>query len=511
MLRPILLVSFCLAAGLPAQVIRPSRPVAPAPGDSGSATVVSGFVLDSMTNLPVVGATVVIVGTPYSTTTDPGGRFRFEVDSLPNGVYALGFIHPVLDSLGISLPTRQVSIQHGRSLFVELAVPSMATVLRAACPDSALGDGRGLAMGVVRDAATSAPIPGVRVVFMWTGINVGGSSVLKVPRAASTVTDSSGVYRLCGLPSDTRVTAQARQGTRHTGWIEVAVPANGITMRNFLVGTPRPATPATVAQRPDTGAESGNAVAAGGAGDSTRVAPTTPAAQPAAPPAPLGTAVVTGTVATESGAPIEGAQVLLLGTRLATRTDERGAFRLTGLPAGTQSIEIRQIGYSPRRYAVDLAPGRTSEVAAVLAERATVLESIEVTARAGSAIPGFDERRRRGAGYFMTEEDIEKTNPITTTDLFRMVPGLQVVWTGSDYVVQNSRSMGLGVCPVQYYIDGAPFLSIGGDIDQVVQPYDIEAIEVYKSASDTPVQFQTTGGNPCGTIVIWTKRGGKKK
>lgn len=484
------LLALALLAALPpalaAQGVARPRPAATPPAaDSTGHTIVTGFVIDSMSNLPLSGATVVLSGTTASARTDDGGRFHFVLDSLPDGVYTIGFFHPTLDSLGITPPTRQVAVRRGATAFIELAVPSMTTIVHAICPDSALTQGQGLVLGAVRDAATDAPLSGARVVLMWTGLNVGNTAVVKVPKAMSVLTGTDGFYRACGIPVDTRVTAQARDGKRQSGWIEVKVPSGGLSLRNFLLGTPAVAAAPTAPG--DTGAR---AVAA------------TPAA-----PAPLGTAVLVGTVASTAGKPLEGAQVLLLGTRLAARTDERGAFRLAGLPAGTQSVEIREIGYSPRRFAVDLTPHRESRLRAVLDERAQVLEAIEVRARKGSGIPGFDERQKRGLGTYVTRADIEKRGSINTTDLFRTLPGVQVVWDGSEYVVQMARSTTVGYsCPVQYYIDGTPFLaSSTEDLDNLLRPDDIQAIEIYKSAAETPIEFQGTDGGPCGTIVIWTK------
>jgi Outer membrane receptor for ferrienterochelin and colicins len=465
-----------------------ARASASTPSDTGqgatakAATVVSGFVLDSMTNQPLAGAVVLLSGTSHSVTTDAGGRFRFELDSVTDGSYTIGFFHPTLDTLGITPPTKQIEVHRGGQTFVELAVPSMRTISYALCPDTALTDGRGLVAGVVRDAATDKPLDSVRVVLMWTGMSVGNSSVVKVPKAVSVLTDEAGSYHACGVPTGARVTAQARTSTQRSGWIEVSVPEGGIAMRNFLIGT-RP--PPRVAARAaaDTGAKT-----------------TTPA---------LGTAILTGTVTATNGNLLQGAQVLLLGTNLGTRTDESGKFRLGGLPGGTQSIEIRQIGYAPRRYAVDLSPNRESKLSVVLEERAVVLEAVEVAGKKGSGIPGFDARQKRGFGNFITRDDIEKRGAIRTTDLFRTIPGVQVNWNGSGYTVQMARAA-TGYCPVQYYIDGAPFLSTGGDdMDMIVQPQDIQAIEVYKGPTDTPAEFQGSGGAACGTIVIWTRRGGK--
>ncbi|HEX6536161.1 MAG TPA: carboxypeptidase regulatory-like domain-containing protein [Gemmatimonadaceae bacterium] len=493
-------LSLAIATALPAQgtTRRPPRPAPPPPAGAqaapdstgGEHTVLTGFVIDSMTNLPLSGATVVLSGTTHSVRTDDGGRFRFELDSVPEGTYAIGFFHPTLDSLGITPPTRQVTVRHGTSQFIELAVPSMTTIVGAICPAGARAADQGLLLGTVRDAATDQPIAGAHVVLMWTGLSVGNTAVVKVPKAVNVTTGEDGFYRACGLPADTRVTAQARAEGRRSGWIEVRVPGGGLALRDFLLGT---GPPTVAAAKP---ADSAGAAAA------------------TEPPAPLGSSVVVGTVTSNAGKPLEGAQVMLLGTRLVTRTDEKGAFRLGGLPAGTQSIEIREIGYAPRRFAVDLAPHRESRLAAVLDERATLLQAMEVQAKKGSDIPGFDQRKRQGLGTYLSREDIEKRGAINTSDLLRGIPGVQVTWDGSEYVVQMTRSAGMGYsCPVQYYIDGAPFLAATDEIDQSLRPEDIEAIEVYKSGSETPMQFQGAGGSPCGTIVIWTRRraGGREK
>jgi hypothetical protein len=497
----LLLLALAISAAASAQSVSRTKPgvVAPdsaasakrqgtaTPSDTGKgaqaarATVVSGFVLDSMTNQPLANAVVLLSGTSHSVTTDAGGRFRFELDSVTGGSYTIGFFHPTLDSLGITPPTRQILVRPGSQNFVELAVPSMRTITYSLCPDTALTEGRGLVAGVVRDAATDKPLDSVRVVLMWTGMSVGNTSVVKVPKAVSVLTDQAGSYHACGVPTGTRVTAQARTSTQRSGWIEVSIPDGGLAMRNFLIGT-RP--PAAVAARTATDT-------------STRAAPQ-----------PLGTAILTGTITATNGQPLQGAQILLLGTQLGSRSDEAGAFRLGGLPGGTQSIEVRQIGYAPRRYAVDLSPQRESKLSVVLEERAVVLEAVEVAGKKGSGIPEFDARQKRGFGTFITRDDIEKRGALRTTDLFRTIPGVQVAWNGTGYTVQMSRSSS-SYCPVQYYIDGAPFLaSPDDDMDMIVQPSDIQAIEVYKGGTETPAQFQGSGGAACGTIVIWTRRGG---
>ena len=42
-------------------------------------------------------------------------------------------------------------------------------------------------------------------------------------------------------------------------------------------------------------------------------------------------------------------------------------------------------------------------------------------------------------------------------------------------------------------------------LDDVVNPAMIEGIEVYPSATDAPIEFQSIT-KACGTIVIWTRK-----
>ncbi len=68
----------------------------------------------------------------------------------------------------------------------------------------------------------------------------------------------------------------------------------------------------------------------------------------------------------------------LVGTAVGARADSRGVFRLSGLPSGTQTVEVRQISYAPKRFTVDLSPTRESRLAAVMDTKAQVLGEITV-------------------------------------------------------------------------------------------------------------------------------------
>lgn len=448
----------------------------------------SGVVYDSLHDEPVRGATVIIAGSTHQAVTDSNGFYKFMVDSLPEGTVVVGFFMTSMDSLGIAPPARQIALRHGESAVLDLGTPSMRTVLRVICRDSAM-EGRGLMLGVVRDADTDAPLVGALVVVMWSELNVGTSTLAKLPKAVHATVDQRGSYRVCGIPNGMVLRAQARLGTKASGFIDVTMPPGGVLQRDFLVGERVVA--AAPAPAPAPGAQGTTA--------------------PPVAPRPLGTAQLSGTVLGSDGKPLEGAQVYLVGTAIGARADSRGLFRLTGLPSGTQTVEVRQISYALKRFTVDLSPTRESKLAAVLDTRATVLGEVKVEAKAGSSIPGFDERAKRGMGNFITRDDIEKRQSILTTDLFRTIPGLNVAFDGTNYTVQSARAGNMS-CPMQWYLDGSPFDNSDNSLDQMLRPDDIEAIEVYKSASEVPVQYQGQNAS-CGTILVWTKRAasGRKK
>lgn len=478
--RLVPLLWLALAPALPAQAVHRLEPrsaapdtgrIAPVtPAATGAPGTINGEVYDSLHARPLAGATVVVAGATVSATTDRNGRFSIPSDSVPEGNVTFGFFHPLLDSLEISPPPRTVSVHHGTSTFVTLGVPSMTTIVRAVCPDSTLTDGRGAVLGVVRDADTEKPLTDARVVLTWTAVSVLNTTVLRLPKAASGASGDGGFYRVCGVPSGIEVTAHARVGERASGSILLSVPPGGFSIQHFLV--------------PPTPPAAGAAVAAG---------------QPAGP-----TSTLAGTVVGAARQPLEGAEVSVIGSPLTARSDAKGTFRLSGLPPGTRSAEVRYVGYTPRRYAVSLLPNRTSQLHAILDEKAQVLEPV-VTTASPSDIPGFDQRRQRGLGTYLTEEQIKERGVVDATDVLRGIPGVMVSPANGGYVVQMTRNANVG-CPVQYYLDGSPFGS-AGDINDIVRPQDILAIEVYKGPTETPVEFQTGTNSSCGVIVIWTKRG----
>lgn len=177
-----------------------------------------------------------------------------------------------------------------------------------------------------------------------------------------------------------------------------------------------------------------------------------------------------------------------------------GHFSLGVPPAGRFSIRVERLGYRTVRDSVIHRPDLGLRMQVEMAEQAVELDPLLVITEARSRAldaNGFYDRQRRGLGYAVTRDEAALQRAMRTSDAFRMMPGVQVR--------QGGMGVGRGIvrlrggCLADVYLDGtrtvAPF-----PVDDVLQPDDIEAIEVYR-ASEVPAQF---GHSNCGVVLIWT-------
>jgi hypothetical protein len=58
---------------------------------------------------------------------------------------------------------------------------------------------------------------------------------------------------------------------------------------------------------------------------------------------------------------------------------------------------------------------------------------------------------------------------------------------------------------VKFWLDGSQFDPVfPGDVDRMIPPYNIAAIEVY-NGSTVPIEFSSANSSNCSVIVIWSK------
>ncbi len=426
---------------------------------------VAGSVFDSISNGPLTGADIWLEqpgkAVPAGrSATDSLGAFR--LDSVPAGEYILSVTHPRLDTLGASLAPVPLVLTGGDALELSFSTPSPATIGSAMC-QAQVADGAGIVRGSVRRESGGSPVPDARVLARWEGEwrAIAGGFSAAITELGS-VSDESGYFTLCGLPRNRPLEIRATDSESPGEPLSLELDSARVTVIELL-------------------APERNAVFRGNAG-------------------------VAGVISGPDARPLAQAEVRVLPAESAVRTDARGAFRLSGLPAGRHLLEVRALGYEPVRRIVTLRARGVDTLNVWLARAVRTLNPVVTTARRDQYRTGFYDRMRRNTGgQFLTPERISASGSRRVTDLLASVPGIRIRKVGQVSVVElTARGVRtLGACQVLFYLDGVRYEPGLNGLDGEVGLDHIEAIEVYDAAT-APVQYSGLGSS-CGVVLLWTR------
>jgi len=208
----------------------------------------------------------------------------------------------------------------------------------------------------------------------------------------------------------------------------------------------------------------------------------------------FGQRTISGTVTDlETGEPLIGANILVVGSSTGTVTDFDGTYSLE-VPEGASQIEFSYTGYAPQR--VDIG---ASDVLDVQLSAGELLEEIVVT--------GYGTQKSREVTSAITsvdEKDFNAGNVTSAAQLLQgKVPGLTVTQAGGNpnqqpqIRLRGLSTIGANTGPL-VVIDGV----IGADLN-TVDPNDIASISVLKDGSAAAI-YGTRGAS--GVIIVTTKR-----
>ena len=470
------------------QVTPPATPPAPQDTTKPAFGSLLGTVYDSVHNEPLVGATVFVLGTSRIGATNERGLFN--IDSLRPGMHRVHIAHELLDSLGIAMVTDSFEVAGGERKVLEMAVPSSESLVGLSCSAATRRLGPSAIIGRLLDADTDQPVPGGRVSFAWSEISL-AAGLKRVPKVLGATANADGLFRICGVPSEVEGTLQAEKSGITTAEIKITFIGQPLVIQGMRIGNAN-----TVAQAQ---LDSTQDVTPGRSVGEQRFS---------AVNYQKGQAMLRGKVVAANGSPIANTRVEVEGTLSRTLTNAEGAFSLSELPSGTQSVVARQMGFAPVSQAVELSTREVATTTITMSKPVQMLDPVVVTAEADVGLDnlGFTTRKKAMSGTFMDAKDIMARGPNQLTDVFRTVPSLRVVPVSPyEYAVESSRGNMLGGNCVKYWIDGAPYESVfPGDIDRLIPPSEIAAIEVY-NGSTTPMQFTNANSSNCAVIVIWSK------
>jgi len=234
-----------------------------------------------------------------------------------------------------------------------------------------------------------------------------------------------------------------------------------------------------------------------------------------------------------SQAPVVGARILLLdsaGTAIkALTTSSDGQFTFSIPHLGDYRLLIGRIGYpiSISKPFV-FSSAFTARVSLSLPSNPITLDTVTVVAREiERRLPylvdaGFYRRRQEGFGHFLTRAEIAKRDPLILTDLLHGMSGVRVTCGEQQggprgpgphctVTMRAANTMFFrGKCNPSVVLDGV-LLQPGGtasgglSLDDLVNPFNIEALEVYPGPEGVPVQYSGYL-SPCGAILVWSRR-----
>jgi len=224
---------------------------------------------------------------------------------------------------------------------------------------------------------------------------------------------------------------------------------------------------------------------------------------------------IAGTVtAQESGAPLAGAGVAVVGTRFEAATGADGRYTIANVPPGTYRVRARIIGYgSTVDTGVVVVAGQTATADIALQRQAVQLETVVAIGYAT-----VQKKDLTGAVASASGEDVLlKAAPTgaVSNALQGKAAGVQVVvnsgspGAGASVRVRGSASITANSEPL-YVVDGLPAMQGTGSDNPTynplneIDPNDVESIQILKDASATAV-YGSRGAN--GVILINTKRG----
>jgi hypothetical protein len=210
-------------------------------------------------------------------------------------------------------------------------------------------------------------------------------------------------------------------------------------------------------------------------------------------------AALRGVVVRPDGTPVPDAQVTVEEGRQRFAGGD-GAFLLDGLPAGTRWLHVRAVGFVPAAQAVDLRDGDTVDVRVTLAPAPVVLDTVRVqTSPMTREMQEFEDRRRTGFGFVLTEDQVKHRPNIRS--VFLGVPHLRIIGpTVGQFSLVFQNPSG-ATCVPTIFIDGRR-----GAIHELYgfAPEQLLGLESYSRPAAVPPRFQTPMSE-CGAIVVWTK------
>ncbi|HSJ14998.1 MAG TPA: carboxypeptidase regulatory-like domain-containing protein [Longimicrobiales bacterium] len=232
-------------------------------------------------------------------------------------------------------------------------------------------------------------------------------------------------------------------------------------------------------------------------------------------PAGLPAQRVSGRVVDEAAAPLPDVAIQLQGRPgaqpLSTVTDSAGGFLLLLPGPGTYQLTASRLGYRMvGPSSVQVGAGEEVGLLVRMAVDAVALEPVEVVLRrrVGTMTDQIYERiaqlRARGVGRALTRADIERTAPQSVGRAISNMSGRIRAVESPQLTVNTVWVRGAPTCAPAMFIDGFRVNHRPMNVNMLIDPRQVEAVELYIGSAQAPVGFTDPQG--CGSVLIWSRR-----
>jgi hypothetical protein len=225
--------------------------------------------------------------------------------------------------------------------------------------------------------------------------------------------------------------------------------------------------------------------------------------------------------------PVANADVIVLDQArslvMRTPSSGNGAFSFAAPRPGNYFLRISLLGYKTSETSILAAGDSTIRVTIELQDSVLPVSGVTATGTARTRRLeriGLYDRQKARRGVYVLRDEIEQRHAQRISQLVQGQAGLRVQpvarsvasgITRGDLVMRGGMqgSMRSAYCFPRLYLDGvlarpssttAPTLTL----DELANPEDIEAIEIYRSASQLPAEFSGADSS-CGVVLIWTR------
>lgn len=212
---------------------------------------------------------------------------------------------------------------------------------------------------------------------------------------------------------------------------------------------------------------------------------------------------VSGIVRDITGLPVSDVEVgVIRGQTLQqfVTTAADGKFLLAGVALGVVPVRIRRLGYAMQFLDVDTRVPSSAALEITLKTVPGELEDVTIAGTEGRLHEFYQRKQQRNSfGRFLDQREILRLGPMYPSDLFRSVPGIVIhsAPTGSGNTIR------IRGCQPMVTVDGQRVP--GAELDEVIQPSEIAAIEFYPSNAGIPAQYLERENRLCGLVLVWTR------